>query len=143
MLIDDIREDRMAAMKAKDAVLRGLLDVLIGDCCKAVKQPSDEDVVKMVKKFINNCELTIAKAKEFPNENTPAIIEAAEVEIKLLEVYLPSQMAEADIVAAIEKAKEAGLSDMGKIMLYFKTHHIGTYDGKLVSELVKHDLARR
>ena len=51
-----------------------------------------------------------------------------------LESYLPKMLSQEEIKAIIS---DQGLNDVPSGMKYFKEHHNGQYDGKLVSSLLK------
>lgn len=58
-------------------------------------------------------------------------------EINYLEVYLPKQMTEEEILDVIRKLKNFGYSELSAFMKYFKSSFGGLCDGKLLSNLVK------
>ena len=66
-------------------------------------------------------------------------------EIEIIASYLPQQMSEAEIRAAVEAAVAetgaAGLKDMGKVMAALKARHSGKMDFAKASGLVKARLA--
>jgi uncharacterized protein YqeY len=121
-----IKTDMVTAMKEKNIVARGILRVLKGEIERNEQSKdgkvelSDAEVVKIVKKLI---------------ENSP------EDEAKILEVYLPQQMTTeqmTDVAGAYIATN--GLNsprDMGRLMGYFKQNFGGTYDGGELSKIVK------
>jgi uncharacterized protein YqeY len=140
MLIDTIKEDRIAAMKARDEIKKSLLGVLIADACKDEKQPDDVTVVRFVKKFIENAKENLQACEK--GAGSSANSEKAQREIDILTVYLPSQLTGDALVEAIRKVMslegiEAQPANMGKVMKALGTHHAGGYDGKEASEMVK------
>lgn len=66
-------------------------------------------------------------------------------EIVVIERFLPKQMSEAEMAAAVREAiKEAGaqsIKDMGKVMAALKSRHAGQMDFSKASALVKQTLA--
>jgi uncharacterized protein YqeY len=66
------------------------------------------------------------------------------IELKLLEVYLPAQMSEAEVSAlvteAISQTGATSLADIGKVMGVLMPKVKGKADGSLVSRLVKEKL---
>jgi uncharacterized protein YqeY len=66
------------------------------------------------------------------------------IELKLLEVYLPAQMSEAEVSAlvteAISQTGATSLADIGKVMGVLMPKVKGKADGFLVSRLVKEKL---
>lgn len=137
MMIQDIRQDRINALKQKDTIKRDLLGTLIAEACREVKEPSDEKVVGTVKKFISNIKETM---KEFENHDCPQF-RKLELELVILEGMLPKQMSEAAITKAVQDAIAAGANGMGSVMTYLKEHYAGRYDGASASRIAKAALA--
>ncbi len=152
MLIDRIRADQLAARKARDGVAAGLLTTLIGEATSvseeefkaaaeaargddsdavAVSVPiTDEKVTATIVKFLKN-----AKANRELMKTSDAKIER---EIELLSAYLPRQMTEAELRAAIEGfRRDSPGANVGGVMAFLKANHAGLYDGKLASQLAK------
>jgi len=73
------------------------------------------------------------------------LIDELNTEIKVLLVYLPQQLTEAEIdVLVIEAITEVGASsmkDIGKVMTAIMPKTKGRADGKIINELVKKNLA--
>jgi hypothetical protein len=140
MLIERIREDRLKALKSKDAKKKSLLDVLVADACKDEKQPDDATVVRFVKKFIENAKENMQALEKGGGISMGK--EDVQREIDILKEYLPSQLTGASLVEAIRQvmsldAIEALPANMGKVMKALGVHYAGKYDGKEASELVK------
>ncbi len=137
MLIEDIRTQRMAAMKARDAVTKTLLTTLLGELESIAKRIqcdiTDDMVVKAAKKFISgNDEVIEAGAKvgvECPN---------LVAENVLLETFIPKQLTEDELRAIIV---EMDGSNLGEIMQQLKAKYDGIYDGKLASIIAREVLA--
>jgi uncharacterized protein YqeY len=126
-----IKTDMVNAMKAKDVVTRDILRVLKGEIerneqsSKGKIELTDSDVVKLVKKLIESI-------KESGDDNG---------EIAILETYLPKQLDADEIKVLVSKfVTEKGLTspkEMGVVMGYFNSTFDGTYDGKLLSTIVR------
>jgi uncharacterized protein YqeY len=152
MLIDRIRADQLAARKARDSVAAGLLTTLIGEATTvgeeefraaaeaarrddgdavAVSVPiTDEKVTGTIVKFLKN-----AKANRELMKTSDA---KTEREIEILSAYLPQQMTEAELRAAIEGFRRDNPgAGVGAVMAFLKANHAGLYDGKLASQLAK------
>lgn len=78
-------------------------------------------------------------AGEYEKGGRPELAEKERAEAAVLEVFLPTQLDEADTKAAVEAAiaeiGAAGKQDMGKVMKAVMAKHQGLVDGKLVSRL--------
>lgn len=131
-LIEKVRADRMIAFKAKENIKKNLLGCLISDSTKIDKEPSDEFVLSIIKKFIDNAKFVIEQTKDGDYENYQA-----NQEIEILEKYRPKQLSEVEIRTLIEGLVISGSQNMKTIMETFKGAYPGQYDGKLVSQIAK------
>ncbi len=152
MLIDRIKADQLAARKARDSVAAGLLTTLIGEATSvseeefrtaaeaartdggepaAVTVPiTDEKVSATIVKFLKN-----ARANRELMKAPDAKIER---EIALLSAYLPQQMTEAELRAAIDGFRRDNPgANVGAVMAFLKASHAGLYDGRMASQLAK------
>ena len=150
MLRDKINESVKAAMKAQDkprlSTLR-LVNAAIQNAdiaAETAKKPvlTDEDVLALMQKMIKQRQESI----ELYEKGGRAELAAQErEEIEIIASYLPQQMSEAEIRAAVEAAVAetgaAGLKDMGKVMAALKARHSGKMDFAKASGLVKARLA--
>ena len=64
MLIDTVRADRLAAMKARDELKKDLLGTLFAAAAKDSKTPDDASVVRTVRAFLKALDETIAALKD-------------------------------------------------------------------------------
>jgi len=129
--------DKTFSVKAN---LLGLLKAEIerkakDDGCRAI---TDADCIAVLKKFINNCDVTIDALVKNGKE---AILPRREKNI--LENFLPKQLTREEIKVIILdyiayiKNCYSNPTNLGEIMKYMKQEHDGRYDGKLVSEVAK------
>jgi uncharacterized protein YqeY len=69
------------------------------------------------------------------------LVEKEKAELKVIEEFLPSQLSEADLDAAIAEAicevGATGIRDMGKVMKVLMPKVTGRADGKMVGDKVK------
>lgn len=128
-LIGKIKEDRIIAFKTKENIKKNLLGCLIADSTKIDKEPTDEFVLSIIKKFIDNANFVISKTEDGVYENYQA-----KEEILILEVYRPQQLSDLQIRILIDNVI---CKDMKSIMTYFKENYPSQYDGKLVSSIAK------
>jgi uncharacterized protein len=146
-LKDQITEDMKAAMRAKDADKLLAIRMLTA----AIKQKevderielTDAHVVAIVEKLIKQRKDSVA-AYESAKRQDLADKEAAEIVV--LSVYLPAQMSDAEIQAAVTAAMaQTGATspqDMGKLMAVLKPQLAGKADMGKVSALVKAAFAK-
>jgi uncharacterized protein YqeY len=101
-------------------------------------EPTDAIVVAIIEKSIKQRKDSIA---QFTTAGRQDLIDQETAELKVLEVYMPAQMSDADIAAAVAQAKAdtgaATAQDMGKLMGALKTKLAGKADMTKVSAAVK------
>lgn len=130
MLIEQIKKDRIQAMKGKDKIKATALATLLGEIETEVKRGvvlDDSLVVAKITKTIKGIDETLKlepKATALLNEKA------------ILSIYLPQMMSESEIEYIIDSyIDNVGMTSLGDIMKYFKANYSGKYDPKLVKEL--------
>lgn len=117
-----VKEERMAAMKARDKEDVSLLGVIIADVQRK-QDESDESVIKVIQAAIKNNNEFIANLAE----RDEAKIIQLEHENELLDSFLPSKLTGDKLALIVEsKCMELGVTDMrgmGKIMGYLKQNY--------------------
>ena len=146
MLKERIQEDMKNAMRARDAASLGAIRLLQA----AIKQKEvdervvadDAAVLAIVEKLIKQRKDSIS---QFEQAGRQDLVDKEKAELDLLSAYLPQQMSEAEIAAAIDAAitatGAAGPQGMGKVMSALKSTLAGRADMSKVSGLVKARLA--
>lgn len=146
MLIQKIKEARLAAMKSGDKLKSNLLGLVIGTLQQDGKT-DDADVVRVCQKLVkNNKELISSILKETTDGvrslDHQAKILDAENENSLLETFLPKSWSEEEIREAIKKenldvlgAASEGQA-MGLVTKTLKSLSKAPFDGKLVRSIV-------
>jgi uncharacterized protein len=145
-LRDRIQEDMKAAMKAREtqrlAAIRLLLAAIKQREVDERKALADADVVSVIEKMMKQRRDSIA---QYTSANRRDLADAETFELNLLAGYLPKQMSDAEIAAAVEEAlAQTGAkaaADMGKVMGVLKAKLAGRADMAKVSALVKAKLA--
>ena len=117
-----------AALKDKDIEARGL-----------GKEPaSEEDIFALLQKMIKQRRESVTMYRQ---GNRPELADKEAAEITVIEGFLPQQMDEAAMRAAVAEAvTEAGASsvkDMGKVMAVLKAKHAASMDMAKAGPLVK------
>jgi uncharacterized protein len=146
-LKDRIIEDMKAAMRAKEADRLGAIRLLTA----AMKQKevdervelTDAMVLAIIEKQIKQRKDSIAAYQQAGRAD---LVAREQFELDVLSVYLPAQMSDAEIQAAVASAVAqsgaAGPQDMGKLMGVLKPMLAGKADMGKVSVLVKAALAK-
>lgn len=133
MLIETIRKDMQDAKKNKETVKANLLSTLYAEIftqSKSGKEMTEEDEIKIIRKFIKNADETLSYGVD------EDVKKKLEEEKTILEVYLPKQLTKDEIDTIVSKLVSEGKT-MKDIMPFFKENYSGRYDGKSVSEAVK------
>src|SRR3972149_7898136 len=133
MLMNVIRKDMFEAKKVKDTVKANLLSTLFAEIftlSKSGKELTDEDELKIIRKFMKNIDETLAF--DIPADTRAKL----ETEKKILLSYLPQQLNSEEIDKIVKEMVSAGKT-MKEIIPYFKENFSGRYDGRTVSEIVK------
>jgi hypothetical protein len=98
----------------------------------------DDAVLAIIEKLIKQRKDSIS---QFEKAGRQDLVDAEKNELDILAAYLPAQMSDAEIAAAIEAAiastGAAGPKDMGKLMGVLKPQLAGKADMGKVSALVK------
>lgn len=143
-------DDMKTAMKAGDSAATGTIRLIIAamkmkdvDARGAGKEKAeDADIISMMQTMIKQRN---ESSKVFRDNNRPELADKEDAEIKLIEGYLPKQMSESDVDAAITSViAELGITsakDMGKVIATLKTKYAGQIDMGKASALVKAKLA--
>jgi hypothetical protein len=122
----------IAAMKMKDVDARGA----------GKDQASDAELFSMMQTMIKQRQ---ESSKVFRDNARPELADKEDAEIKIIENYLPKQMSESDVDAAITAViAELGVTsakDMGKVIGVLKTKYAGQIDMAKASAVVKGKLA--
>ncbi|MCJ2126131.1 GatB/YqeY domain-containing protein [Methylobacterium sp. J-077] len=123
-----------AALKDKDIEARGL-----------GKEPaSDEEILSLLQKMIKQ---RTESASVYEQGGRPELAANERAEIAIIEAFLPKQMDEAEMKAAVEAAIQetgaAGQKDMGRVIAALKGSYAGRMDFGRASGLVKAALAAK
>lgn len=140
-LLTQLRKENMQAMKDHDTVKKGVLSLVISAIALAEKEggkvlTKDEELT-YVQRELKQTREALAE--------TPAsrqdLIDETKKKIEILESYLPKQMSEDEIRAAIEKIMaennlEPVKKSQGVIMKSMMAQYKGKIDGKMVSKIL-------
>ena len=146
-LREEIASAMKNAMKAKDqaalATMR-LISAALKDRDIAARGNGnhdgigDDEILSMMQTMIKQ---RTDSAKMYRDGNRPELAEAEEAEITIITGFLPAQLGEAEIEAAIADAVAAtgasSIKDMGQVMAQLKSTHAGQMDFSVASQKVK------
>ena len=143
-LFDTISEDIKKAMLAKEKIaldaLRGIKkEFLEAKTAKgATGELTDEQAIRILQKMVKQRK---DAAQMYIDGGRPELAEKEQAEIAVIEKYLPAQMSETELEAAlkeiIQQVGATGPQDMGKVMGTATKQLAGKADGKMISVKVK------
>ncbi|ANJ00282.1 glutamyl-tRNA amidotransferase [Polynucleobacter wuianus] len=144
---DQITEDMKNAMRAKETARLGAIRLLLA----AIKQREVDDrivlddaaIISTIEKMIKQRKDSISQFEKAGRDDLVAVESA---EMVILQAYLPAQMSDAEVEAAVAAAVTStgatGPQDMGKVIGVLKGQLAGKADMGKVSGLVKAALAK-
>jgi uncharacterized protein YqeY len=140
-ILNKIKQDQLAARKARDSDTALSLTTLIGELetisKKTGKSTEDADTIKLLKKFAEGARENAVIAGDRRDSDWA---DRAWAEVELYEKYLPKQLSEAELSAAIKDIIVEN-NTMPLIQKALKEKYNGLYDGKKATEIIKQQLA--
>ena len=133
-----LREDLKSAMRAKDAlraqVLRGILAAAKNRAIELrVDTLESTEFVAVLKREAKQRAESLDFARQANRED---LIREGTASLAIVESYLPQQMSEADLRAAVAAiVAETGATGVGPVMKELTKRHSGHYDGKTASRV--------
>ena len=146
MLRDDINNAVKDAMRAKDertlSTLRMVNSTIKNADIEARGQGkpplADGDILGVLQKMIKQRQESV---ELYDKGNRAELADAERAEIAIISAYLPKQMSDDDVKAAISaviaEINAAGIKDMGKVIAALKAKYAGQMDFGKASGLVK------
>lgn len=151
MLRTRFQEQLKQALHAKDEIAVSTLRLIIAamkDRDIAVRSKGnwegigEDEILSMMQSMIKQRHESI---RMYEQGARPELAAREASEIRVIETFLPAQLSEADVKAAIESAittvGAAGIKDMGKVIAEMKSKYAGQVDFSKVSGLVKERLS--
>jgi len=144
---EQLSEDIKAAMRARDSERLSTLRLVSA----AIKQKEvdervsldDAAVLAVLEKMIKQRKDSIA---QFQAGGRQDLVDKEQAELAVLAAYMPEQMSESEVAAAVVASIAAvgasGPQDMGKVMSALKPGLAGKADMGLVSKLLKEKLSK-
>jgi len=141
-----ITNDMKLALKAQDKSALKAIRMILG----AIKQKEideridldDTQVMAVIQKMVKQRKDSIS---QFSDAGRTDLVEVEEAELSIINNYMPKQLSEDEIEAAVVKAiSDSGadsMKDMGKLMGILKGQLDGQADMGLVSQLIKSKLS--
>ncbi|MEY4368683.1 MAG: GatB/YqeY domain-containing protein [Burkholderiaceae bacterium] len=146
-LKEKLSDDMKAAMRAKESEKLATIRLINA----AIKQREvderielgDDQVLSVIEKMIKQRKDSIT---QFEAGGRQDLADKEKAEISVLAAYMPAQMSEAEVqaavLAAIQQTAAGGPQDMGKVMAVLKPTLAGRADMTAASGMVKAALAK-
>jgi len=139
---EKIDEGMVLAAKAKDKIrlsaLRMLKSGLHNREIDLKRELGEAEFLQLLSSMVKQRKDSI---EQFAKGGRTDLVEKEEAELKVIEEFLPAQLSEAELDAAIAEAVREvgaeGVRDMGKVMKVLMPKLTGRADGKAVGEKVK------
>lgn len=150
MLRDDINNDLKEAMKARNERAVSTLRMVNSSLknadieARGAGKPAlgDAEVLTILQKMVKQRQESVELYKKGGRDD---LVRQEQEEIAIIQNYMPQQMSEAEITAAIDAAVTetgaASMKDMGKVIGVLRGKYAGQMDMAKASALVKGKLA--
>ncbi len=142
---DQLLEAMKVAMKAKDRLRLSTIRMARTALKNAEIEARQELDAAATIKILSTLVKQRREAAEAYRETRPELAEKEELELAVLQEFLPAQLSESEVeelvVKAIAESGASSMRDMGAVMKLVTAQTTGRADGKLVSGLVKKKLA--
>jgi uncharacterized protein YqeY len=139
-----LQEDLKAAMKSGDKIrtmaIRGLLAEITRVEKDVCREANETEIVQVIKRERARREEALEFAKR---ANRADLIAQNEAEAAVLAQYLPPELSQDEVRAAIREIVAGGAAQMGPVMKALRERFGARLDGKLASELTKQELANK
>jgi uncharacterized protein YqeY len=141
-LLTRLQADLVVARKGQDKPRLLLLSTILADVknrrIELQRDPTDDDVVDVLRKGIKRRRESV---EMYANNAREDLAEKERAEAAALEQYLPAQVSDAELRAAVQAAIAGGATNigavMGKVMPQFK----GRAEGGAINAIAREELA--
>ena len=140
-LLNKLKEDSLTARKERNLAKGLLLSTVYSDASmigknKGNRESTDEEVMQVINKFVKG----LKETKGYLNDRGLSS-ESVDIEIAILNGYLPTMLSEDALETLIAKYISEGKNSVGSVMAELKAYHSGLYDGKVASGIIRRLLA--
>jgi len=139
-VIDQVRADMTAAMKAAERERASALRMVLSELQRAAKDDGGDELAVLRRERKRRLEA----AEQFRLGGRPELADKEESEAELIQAYLPAELGDSELDAlvaeAIARTGASGPRDMGQVMKAVMAQVQGRADGKRVSARVREGL---
>ena len=134
VLYERLSKEIVRCMKEKDIVRVDALKLAKAELLNNQKTGDPKDEQEVLQSYRKKLVKSLDAYKERPDT-----LKKLENEIAIIDEFLPKAMTKEEIEALIQK--HVGLKDFGQVMKAVRAEITGSFDGKLVSQLIKDKLS--
>ncbi len=147
-LKEKLLADMKEAMKEKDVLRKNTIQSVRGAILQqekdTMKEVGEEQILDIIMSEIKKRKDALV---DFEKGHRPDLVDAANVEMAVLQGYLPAQLSEEELTAlvreTIQEVSAVSMKDMGKVMGAITPKIKGKADNSKVSSIVKQCLAHQ
>jgi len=136
-VIDQVRADMTAAMKAAERERASALRMVLSELQRAAKDDGGDELAVLRRERKRRLEA----AEQFRLGGRPELADKEESEAELIQAYLPAELGDSELDAlvaeAIARTGASGPRDMGQVMKAVMAKAGGRADGKRASARVR------
>lgn len=149
-LREQFTEQLKTSMKAGDAprtmtlrmIMAKLKDVDIASRPKGIDKVPDDEILSMLRGMVKSRRESV---EMYAQGNRPELVAKESAEIAVIEAFLPQQLddsaIEAAVAGAIAETGAASIKDMGKVMAALRAKHAAALDMAKAGPIVKAKLS--
>ena len=143
-LLAQLQQDLNAARKSGDKAGVIVIGTAISDVknreIELKRDATDEDVVDVIRKSIKRRREAI---ELYLTAKRDDLVDKERAELATLERYLPAQVDEAEIRAAVRVAIETGAANIGAVMGKVVPQFKGRAEGSMINRVAREELSRQ
>jgi uncharacterized protein YqeY len=140
-LLNRLQSDLTASRKAQDKPRTLLLGTLLADIknrkIELRREPTDDDVVDVLRKGIKRRKESI---EAYEKGGRTDLVEKERSEVTVIEQYLPAQVSDDEIRAAVRAAIAGGAKNIGAVMGKVLPQFKGRAEGGTINSIARQEL---
>lgn len=143
-LAERLQGDLNTARKAQDRALTLVLGTVLADVknrrIELRRDPSDDEVVDVLRKAIKRRRESV---EMFLSAGRDDLVAKERGEVEMLERYMPAQVGDDEIRAAVRAAIDGGASNVGAVMGKVLPQFKGRAEGGAINAIVREELGKQ
>lgn len=136
----DLNSARKSQDKAGTLLLSTVLSEIKNKKIELRRDPTDADVVDVLRKSIKKRRESV---ELYQKGNRPELAEKESSEVAALEKYLPAQVSDEELRAAVKAAIAGGATQIGAVMGKVLPQFKGRAEGSTINAIAREELAKQ